>query len=200
MAGSFTVGAIAHLLERAAELGVDVPDEVRALATTDGHCSSHPAAVWANQHPDDPGTGCCWGDVIHGPSKCTCWIPVYTDVQADPVPIRSPADLRVAPEMCGDCAFRKGSPERADPYTEEYLFGKAEEGVPFWCHQGMLKPDHWRHPDGRIVPGSPDDWKPPTIGIVPYRLDGSPGLLCHGWTQRALRARARREQQLGECA
>jgi hypothetical protein len=41
-------------------------------------------------------------------------------------------------QLCDDCAFRPGSPERADPWgwmrmTERHI----EDGVPFYCHKGL---------------------------------------------------------------
>nr|MDT0660822.1 hypothetical protein [Micromonospora sp. DSM 115978] len=59
--------------------------------------------------------------------------------------------------------------------------------TPFWCHQGMRRPFRWEHPDGRTVDGSPDDYQPPTLAGVPFRADGSPGLLCAGWAARTSR-------------
>jgi hypothetical protein len=39
-------------------------------------------------------------------------------------------DLLVQPRMCGDCAFRKDSPERSTPFEEEALFALARSGLP----------------------------------------------------------------------
>ena len=39
--------------------------------------------------------------------------------------------------MCGNCAFRVGSPERADPYRWAEVEALVEKGVPFHCHKGL---------------------------------------------------------------
>lgn len=39
--------------------------------------------------------------------------------------------------MCGNCAFRVGSPERADPYRWAEVADLVETGVPFHCHKGL---------------------------------------------------------------
>lgn len=87
--------------------------------------------------------------------------------------------------MCGDCAFRKDSPERREAFLEEALMELPTTGQPFYCHEDMRRPVRWEHPDGRTVEGSTADWQPPIIGGLPYRLDGRPGLLCAGWAARA---------------
>jgi hypothetical protein len=119
---------------------------------------------------------------------CYCWRPVFDVEQADPIPPASPDDIGVQARMCGDCAFRKGSPERAYEFEEEALFSLADEGTPFYCHDGMRRPVRWEHPDGRSIPGDPADWQPPMVCGLPYRTDGRPGLLCAGWAARAARS------------
>lgn len=183
--------AIQRLVDQATDLGVDVPDEISSLL--DGHCrGNNGARLWARAHPDDEGgTGCCWGESLDGPEGCNCWVPIYNAEQAAPVPPASPDDIQVQKRMCGDCAFRKGSPERDSAWKEEALLSLAEEGTPFYCHEDMRRPIRWEHPDGRVVEGSTDDWQPPIVRGLPYRLDGRPGLLCAGWAARASRAEAR---------
>src|SRR4051794_15360348 len=64
---------------------------------------------------DDPRlAGCCDGAANLGPTFCTCWEPVYdTPRQAAP---RTGLPTETRPLMCGDCAYRPGSPERrGDP-------------------------------------------------------------------------------------
>lgn len=39
--------------------------------------------------------------------------------------------------MCDNCAFRKGSPERADPYRWAEVSATVEAGQPFHCHKGL---------------------------------------------------------------
>jgi len=40
-------------------------------------------------------------------------------------------------EMCDNCAFRKGSPERADPYRWAEVQETLETGNAFHCHKGL---------------------------------------------------------------
>ncbi len=40
-------------------------------------------------------------------------------------------------EMCDNCAFRKNSPERQDPYRWAEIMEIVEEGRPFHCHKGL---------------------------------------------------------------
>ena len=39
--------------------------------------------------------------------------------------------------MCDNCAFRKGSPERADPYRWAEVLDTLDEEQPFHCHKGL---------------------------------------------------------------
>lgn len=39
--------------------------------------------------------------------------------------------------MCNNCAFRKGSPERADPYRWAEIAETVERGQYFHCHKGL---------------------------------------------------------------
>lgn len=120
---------------------------------------------------------CCMGAVFNGARGCTCWVPVYDMEQAEP---RTSIEPETRTRMCGDCAYRPDSPERAaDPD-----FGLALSN--FWCHRGIRRPKHWRHPDGRVRPGSPDDYQPPIINGVPYRADGRPAARCGGWAAMRL--------------
>lgn len=62
------------------------------------------------------------------------------------------------PKCCGSCAFRTGSPERADPWGWLALAERFEEGGVFVCHES--------------VPGHEQEVK-----------DGSPRMrLCRGFT------------------
>lgn len=191
----FQTLAIQRLLEEAHAAGIKAPREVAQIC---GTASNHGALTYANLHPDDDDPTvpdeagfCCEGVAMTGDlASCTCWEPVYDIEQAEPKPPASTEDLRVQPRMCDDCAFRKGSPERASQYEEETLFHLATTGTPFWCHDGMLRPARWVHPLGMVVDGDPDDWTPPQISGIPYRADGSPGLLCAGWAARAAKAGA----------
>jgi transcription elongation factor Elf1 len=96
--------------------------------------------------------------------------------------------------MCGDCAYRRDSPERANSDTvaaySDQLDSCVDEGRPFWCHDGMRRTIHHRHPDGRTRTDQATDasYDPPIVERRPYRADGSPALLCAGWFTRRLRA------------
>jgi hypothetical protein len=188
---AFEQETITRLVAEATSLGVAIPRELnRAFdRCNSGNGGAH---LWVRAHPDcETGEACCcWGAVLNDEWGCDCWVAEFDVEQAPPRPPATVADLRAVDTMCGDCAFRHGSPERADAYSEETLFALAAEGKPFWCHAGMRRPVRWRHPDGRVIDGSPDDWQPPLLGGVPYRADGSPGLLCAGWVARAERANA----------
>jgi hypothetical protein len=187
---SFERFAIQRLIDQAHRLGVDIPDDLNTAMTHAMGCHSWAGQHWAELNPDAEQPICCYG-AVNGPDGCYCWTPVFDTEQADPRPPASPEDLTVRTRICGDCAFRKGSPERACSWSEDALFDLAATGEPFWCHDGMRRPVRWEHPDGRTVDGSPHDWQPARVGNVPYRADGSPGLLCAGWMARAGRARER---------
>jgi hypothetical protein len=187
--GSLQRATVQRIIDQAAALGVDIPPEVAQYAS--GECGNLGALLWVQANPDrsDGGAGCCWGNVIKGAEGCTCWTPVFDVDQADPIPPSSPDEIRPRERLCGDCAFRKDSPERGDAWTEETLLALPERGDPFWCHDGMRRPVRWEHPDGRTVPGSTADWQPPRIGAVPFRADGRPALLCAGWAARVARVK-----------
>jgi hypothetical protein len=187
--------AVQRLIDQATIAGVPVPNEVRVAlhhARTD---ASTGAELWLIAHPDEASWPieahmCCVSAAYRGPAACHCWTPVYDLRQAEPRPPTGPADLAVRDGMCGDCAFRKGSPERAEAWTEETLLDLPVKGEPFWCHDGIRRPAYWSHPTLGDVPGTPDDYQPPVVANIPYRADGAPGLLCAGWMARASRARA----------
>lgn len=130
---------------------------------------------------------CCAGAAMFGPTGCTCWVKVHDLDQAEPCP----GIPQVNPDgMCGDCAYRPGSPEKlGDPDhvgNAEQLEDLAASGTPFWCHQGMRRIVALQHPAGVDYPVSdpPRAYDPPLIGAVPFRADGSVGLLCAGWAAR----------------
>jgi hypothetical protein len=149
--------------------------------------------------PETETTGwCCEGSVYRGASGCMCWEPEYDREQADVLALDTVTTGRTT--MCGDCAYRPGSPERSgDPQagaTQEDLDTLVAAGDPFWCHDGMRLPVLWRHPSGATVPGSPLDYRPPIVDGRPYKADGTPGDLCAGWLARSL-SRARRRTAQG---
>jgi hypothetical protein len=189
----FERAAVQRLIDQATAAGVPIPDPVRAALERAGHNASTGAELWLAANPDansQPPEAhmCCDGAAYRGPASCTCWTPVYDLRQAEPRPPTGPEDLAVRDGMCGDCAFRKGSPERAVAWTEETLMDLPVKREPFWCHDGIRRPAYWHHPRLGDVPGTPDDYQPPVVANIPYRADGAPGLLCAGWMARASRA------------
>lgn len=123
---------------------------------------------------------CCYGAASDGATGCTCWRPVYDHPQRKP---KLDAEAQTQPDLCIDCAFRKGSRER-----EAGLLDGIDS---FWCHQGLRKAIKYKHPDGRIRDATPDDYDPPILGIGahhrPYRFNGEPALKCAGM-ERSLAA------------
>lgn len=135
---------------------------------------------------------CCTGSANGTPLDCTCWEPVW-DLGQQPVQpgLPRPAD---PPRMCGDCAYRPGSPERAgEPSHQgdrELLDNLVDNGAPFFCHAGMRRPVKWVHPSGAEIPGHAANYRPPIRDGVPYKADGTPGDICSGWfLRRAHQAR-----------
>lgn len=172
---------VRRLIQKAEDLGVPVPQIIHDIAA--GHGTSNGGALaWTRLHPDeDVYRGCCDGEMIKGAEYCNCWVPEYDLEQADPIP---PADGEIQVReggLCGDCAYRPGSPEQADEWLAETLRDLPLSGQTFWCHDGMRRPTVWRHPDGRTVPGSPEDYQPPMVDGRPHRADGHVGALCAGW-------------------
>ena len=182
---SFEVYAARRALRKAAEVGVEVPPELTGMLAGLG-CRSYPGRRWAEENPGvDTNGGCCWGDTMAGPEGCTCWQPVF---DIDQEPLDTAAKVTCRPTMCADCAYRPGSPERADTFTEVALLNLHAEGELFWCHQGLRAPIQWRHPDGRTVAGSPMDYRPAHHKGVPYQTNGQPAQLCAGWMALAFKS------------
>lgn len=154
------------------------------------------SSIWHVGQPEFPPVGdggCCDGEIIYGPRGCTCWEPVY-DREQQPVDEQTQQLLAAGIEpntrdrMCGDCAYRPGSPEKnGDPTyagDPEFLERIASDDERFWCHQGMRRPIRWVHPSGVEIPGHAGAYRPPIVDNVPYKADGAPGELCAGWTAR----------------
>lgn len=159
------------------------------------------AELFAAAFPDAEPAGCCIGEAVYGLEGCTCWAPVYDTEQSAPV-VRPAHEAVVRPGgRCGDCAYRRDSPENADPFTAEDLVTAAISGR-FWCHDGMRRPRVWVHPGrpGVKLPGSAADWRPAVVGDVPYRADGSQALLCAGWAAEGRRQARILEAELSEAA
>lgn len=150
-------------------------------------------SIISNPDLPDTGGGCCYGADVYGPGNCTCWTPVYDLDQTEPDPLAvrllaAGVTPTVRPTMCGDCAYRPASPEKAgDPEhagDAESLEDLAASGTPFWCHDGMRRPVRWVHPSGAEIPGHEAAYDPPLVAAVPYRADGQPGYQCAGWDAR----------------
>lgn len=180
--------AIRRVVEQLAAAGVTLPPDLdRAVTSVLCGGGNIGARLWAAAHPDDDRPPCCWAS-MHDPERCSCWQPVYDVDQAPPRPPNRPEDLHARPRMCGDCAYRPGSPERSDPLLVDELLDLPAGHTPFWCHDGMRRPIRWEHPDGRTIAGDPADWHPAMHSGIPYQADGSPAMLCAGWAALAAKA------------
>lgn len=134
------------------------------------------------------GVPCCWATMDGDWDSCTCWQPIY-DTPEQARMLRG--EVTVMPGMCGDCAYRPGSPERrgspdaaADGHDLDDL---AISGERFWCHDGMRRIVAMRHGGtGEVIPVTGQaHYDPPTDGQgIPHRADGTPGSLCAGWEAR----------------
>lgn len=143
-------------------------------------------------HIDLPDAGqgkCCPGARLMGPQACTCWTAVY-DVEQQPVQAGIPA-VPVPVRMCGDCAYRPGSPEKQGDEShrggQELLDQLVATGEPFYCHSGIRRKVSHRHPSGTEIDGHQGDYDPPIVDAVPYKADGTPGDLCAGWFLRRVK-------------
>lgn len=141
-----------------------------------------------HQWPETPEPGCCAASAYRGPQACTCWTAVYPAVQAPVSEQAHRADARPRAQMCGDCAYKPGSPERTGDERaaahQEDLDKLVSTATPFWCHQGLARPLHYVHPCGMTTPASDLEFHPPIIDGRPYKVDGTPGDLCAGWAAR----------------
>jgi len=122
---------------------------------------------------------CCYGAAVYDGERCTCWESVVEpeptqDVQEGPMPVNA--------QRCGDCAYRRDSPERQlrDGDGMPYVPG----GV-FLCHVGMPKVVRIEHPCGEtrdVPPGvENDDYRPVERGYRAWQADGRPAVVCAGW-------------------
>lgn len=173
-----------RLIDQAEQLGVgdQVPQMLRDFVGGD-HVYNGGALAWTRAHPeqDDQVRGCCLGEGIKGPEFCTCWVPEY-DLEQQPLIPPGDGEIQARDDLCGDCAYRPGSPELADEWMAETLRSLPSTGALFFCHGGMRRPVRWRHPDGREVAGDPADYHPPFDAVGrPYRADGRVAQICGGW-------------------
>ncbi len=183
------------LVDKARHLGAEDQIPQMVLDFVDGHTHNPGALAWTREHPDDDQfRGCCEGEMVRGPIGDTCWEPVY-DLEQQPLQPIGPDGITVRGGMCGDCAYRPGSPERDNPLMEETLMELPLRGDMFFCHEGMRRPAKWRHPDGREVAGNPADYQPPFDDLRrPYRADGQVGLICAGWAACGRRIQNERDK------
>lgn len=139
----------------------------------------HAPPCQPDEHDDEhPIVGCCYGEVLDGPSSCTCWVPTFDLWQADPI-IRGRPETRAS--CCVDCAYRNGSPEREGD-EEDWLLELAGEAAKlFVCHQGIRRVVAFRHPDGREAPAGYGDYRPPIVDGLAYRADGTLADICAGF-------------------
>jgi hypothetical protein len=180
--------AVQKVIDRARELGMgdQIPQSILELASVHDHNGG--AVRWARANPDEktwPG-GCCVGNDVYGPERCTCWVPVFDLEQSTELQeIASPLDCDERDKLCGDCAFRPDSPERSDNdgFTEDTLFDMTRSGgrQMFFCHQGVRRAIRYEHPDGRVIEAGPGDYQPVYTGPVPHRADGRAGEVCAGY-------------------
>lgn len=176
---SATSGKEKRLLAQAASLGIHVDGPTLVL-------TDEQEAEFLN---DPEMMACCYGAAVYGPSRCTCWEPVYSEERHAP----TGGVMAGREEQCVDCAFRHDSAEFQDAEGREFLESIVATGEPFICHQGMAYTVEWRHPSGRVLPmtvdevGSIHTWEPLYREGVPAKADGSPADLCAGWLARRLR-------------
>jgi hypothetical protein len=136
--------------------------------------------------PCPDGVPCCDSYAYYGPRFCVCWVRIY-DQPREPAQPDMPRTTRAS--MCSDCAFRPGSPERTDSSdavadSTDLMMIVHNPGQIFWCHDGMPRIIALEHPNGMRVDVPTEDgvvaYDPVIIAGVPYRGDGSPGLMCAG--------------------
>ena len=175
--------SVRKLIDQAEKLGVgdQVPQMMRDFVG--GEHFNGGALAWTRAHPEEDNQirGCCLGEGIKGPEWCNCWEPVY-DLEQQPLTPPGDGEMQPRADLCGDCAYRPDSPERADPWMAETLLSLPSTGGMFFCHEGIRRPRLWRHPDGREIAGSPQDYQPPFDEVGrPYRADGRVAQICAGW-------------------
>lgn len=132
--------------------------------------------------PPNPDVPCCEASA-NNPDVCTCWEPIY---DRPPMPaggtLAGPSAPR--PRMCGDCAYRPGSPERLELDGAQL---EAPLSQVFLCHDGMPKLLGWTHPElpgvclRAAAIGDRDNYGPVVRGPHAWQADGTPALVCGGW-------------------
>ena len=134
------------------------------------------------------GVPCCYGYAFDGPTGCTCWKAIY-DLAQQPM---QQGPMQQRSRMCGDCAFRAGSPERsgdqryAHSGEQELALMVDDARAVFACHTGVRRVVAYEHPTGARVEIEIDAYHAPQARGHAVKADGSPAELCAGL------ARARR--------
>ena len=136
--------------------------------------------------PTPDGVPCCDASAMLGPEHCTCWERVHDQIQKPPILGMEPTTRL---QMCGDCAFRPGSPERTDSDhavcdSGDLMGIVLDPSQSFWCHNGIRSTIALQHPNGMRVDREPVDgvvaYDPPIVDGVPYQADGQPAFRCAG--------------------
>lgn len=133
----------------------------------------------------DAGEGmCCMGAAALGPERCTCWRPIHDQPQQ----LLKAGPMLQRTRMCGDCAFRPDSPERAgnEDAVEELLEGT------FLCHKGMRRLLREVHPSGAVLDAGPGAYEPSN---PPCKADGNPAEVCAGWVAEMKRRESAESEQ-----
>lgn len=137
-----------------------------------------PPAGPSNMPAPDPDAPCCYGSAEG--EGCTCWTAVV-----EPVPVLEVQEgpHLVAGVMCGDCAYRPGSPERQEQGGDPPDYSLRQR---FYCHTGMPLAVAYEHPQvpGPIPCPTTDDFRPLIRDGQPWQADGRPAVLCAGWAAR----------------
>lgn len=129
--------------------------------------------------PESTGNTCCYGAAFTDGEKCTCWTAELeptpsTDVQEGPMPVNT--------ARCGDCAYRRDSPERQMRGGDQMPF--MADGI-FLCHIGMPRAVAFTHSCGErreTPPGTRyDDYRPIERDGRAWQADGRPAVVCAGW-------------------
>jgi hypothetical protein len=133
----------------------------------------------ATPPPPEQTEPCCATAAMTDMESCTCWVDVVwpepePDVEHGPSPLRD--------RLCGDCAFRKDSPERQAIGGDQLPYGPQQV---FTCHAGMPKVTARVHaPTGVTVRPELDDYQPVSRGRQSWQADGQPAEICAGWARQ----------------
>ncbi|GAB2906956.1 hypothetical protein GCM10027047_01520 [Rhodococcus aerolatus] len=121
------------------------------------------------------GIPCCTGGSFTDAERCEQWHPVLDEQPSTEV---EHGPMAIAETLCHDCAYRPGSPERAQQGGDQL---DASIRQPFTCHQGMARAVRYEHPNGHTRPGEPGDYRPVERGGQAWRTGGTLAQHCAGW-------------------